>query len=101
MRGATSTIAPEPFITTAVRDGGHAVVMDRNPLAPVVLQGALIAAAILSKYSKVPVAAIEAATFRGEFALRMDPATIQPLIDGALKYGLIAKEFRAAEIIAD
>jgi NitT/TauT family transport system substrate-binding protein len=127
-------IAPEPFITTAVRDGGHAVVMDRNPLAPVVLQGALIAtrdwvashrdaaqaftaaildanawanknrdaaAAILSKYSKIPVAAIEAATFRGEFALRMDPATIQPLIDGALKYGLIAKNFPAAEIIAD
>lgn len=127
-------IAPEPFITTAVRDGGHAVVMDHNPLAPVVLQGALIAtrdwvanhrdaahafaaaildanawanknrdaaAAILSKYSKVPVAAIEAAQFRGEYALRMDPATIQPLIDGSLKYGLIGKGFRAADIIAD
>jgi NitT/TauT family transport system substrate-binding protein len=127
-------IAPEPFITTGLKDGGHAVVMDNKPLAPVVLQGALIAtrdwvashrdaarafragvldandwanknpaaaATILSKYSKIPVAAIMGATFRGEFALRLDPATIQPLIDGSLKYGLISKEFRANEIIAD
>jgi len=41
------------------------------------------------------------ATFRGEYALRLDPAMIQPLIDGSLKYGLISKEFKANEIIAD
>ena len=109
-------IAPDPFITTGLKDGGHAVVMDNKPLAPVVLQGALIAtrewvaghreaarafragvldandwanknpaaaATILSKYSKIPAAAIMGATFRGEYALRLDPAMIQPLIDGS------------------
>jgi NitT/TauT family transport system substrate-binding protein len=127
-------IAPEPFITTGLKDGGRAIVMDNKPLAPIVLQGALIAtrdwlashrdaarafragildandwanknpaaaATILSKYSKIPVAAIMGATFRGEYALRLDPAMIQPLIDGSLKYGLISKSFRASEIIAD
>ena len=126
-------IAPDPFVSNGIKDGGHAVVMDSKPLAPVVLQGALIAtrdwvashrdaaraftaaileandwanknkdaaATILSKYSKIPVAVIQGGQFRGEYALKLDPATIQPLIDGSLKYGIISKGFRASEIIA-
>ena len=127
-------IAPEPFLTNGIKDGGHAIRMDRNPIAPVVLQGALIAtrdwvashrdasraftaaileandwanknrsaaAVILSKYSKIPVEVIEGMTFRGEYASRLDAGTIQPLIDGAFKYGIITKEFRARDIIAN
>lgn len=126
-------IAPDPFVTVGLKNGGHMVLLDRNPIAPAVVQGFLIAthdwvashrdaaqaftaaileandwanknphdaAVILSKYSKIPVEVIEGATLRGQYALRMDPATLQPLIDGSAKYGLIAKTFRANEILA-
>ena len=36
---------------------------------------------------------------RGDFAGRFDPALIQPVIDAAVKYGVIAAPFRASEII--
>ncbi len=127
-------IAPEPFVTTGVRDGGHMLLLDRKPLAPVVVQGFLIAtrdwvnghreaaraftaaileandwanknrhdaAVILSKYSKIPITVIEGMTLRGEYAIRVDPATLQPLIDGSLKYGLIGKTFSANDILAN
>ena len=126
-------IAPEPFVTTGLKDGGHMLLLDRKPIAPVVVQGFLIAtrdwvsghreaaraftaaileandwankhrheaAEILSKYSKIPIAVIEGMTLRGDYAIRVDPGTLQPLIDGSLKYGLIGKTFSANDILA-
>ncbi len=55
-------------------------------------------APILAKYSKLPPATI-AHMRRGDFAERFDPAQIQPVIDAAAKYGIIAAPFRAGEII--
>ena len=55
-------------------------------------------APILAKYSKIPVATITHMR-RGDFAERFDPALIQPVIDAAAKYGIIATPFRASEII--
>jgi len=127
-------IAPEPFVTTGLKDGGHMLLLDRKPLAPAVVQGFLIAtrdwagshreaaraftaaileandwankhrheaAVILSKYSKIPIEVLEGMTLRGDYAVRVDPSTLQPLIDGCLKYGLIGKTFPANEIIVN
>lgn len=55
-------------------------------------------APILAKYAKIPLATI-AHMRRGDFAERFDPALIQPVIDAAAKYGIIATPFRASEII--
>lgn len=125
-------IAPEPFVSTGLKDGGHMLLLDRKPLAPVVVQGFLIAtrdwvtahrdaaraftaaileandwanknrhdaAVILSKYSKIPITVIEGMTLRGDYAVHVDPGTLQPLIDGCLKYGLIGKSFPANDIL--
>jgi hypothetical protein len=35
---------------------------------------------------------------RGQFALANDPKLVQPVVDAAAKYGLIAKGFPAAEL---
>jgi NitT/TauT family transport system substrate-binding protein len=127
-------IAPEPFVTTGLKDGGHMILLDRKPLAPVIVQGFLIttrdwvtshretaraftaaileandwanknrhdAAVILSKYSKIPITVIEGMTLRGDYAVRVDPAALQPLIDGSLKYGLIGKSFSANDILTN
>jgi NitT/TauT family transport system substrate-binding protein len=56
-------------------------------------------APILAKYAKIPPATIMHMR-RGDFAERFDPALIQPVIDAAAKYGVIAQPFRASEIIA-
>jgi NitT/TauT family transport system substrate-binding protein len=56
-------------------------------------------APILAKYAKLPLATI-AHMRRGDYAERFDPALIQPVIDAAAKYGVIAQPFRASEIIA-
>lgn len=56
-------------------------------------------AAILSKYTRVPVAVIEGMR-RDPFALRTDPGTIQPIIDVCAKYGLIPRRFAATELFA-
>jgi hypothetical protein len=38
---------------------------------------------------------------RGQFAERFDPAYVQPVIDAAAKYGVIAPGFPASAIIYD
>ena len=55
-------------------------------------------APILAKYSKIPVETI-AHMRRGNFVERFDPALIQPVIDAAAHYGVIAAPFRASDII--
>jgi NitT/TauT family transport system substrate-binding protein len=55
-------------------------------------------APILAKYSKIPIETISHMR-RGDFAVRFDPALIQPVIDAAAKYGAIPTAFRASEII--
>jgi hypothetical protein len=55
-------------------------------------------AVILSKYTKVPVADIEH-MHRGAFPTTFDVGLVQPIIDAAVKYGVLAKSFPATEII--
>jgi NitT/TauT family transport system substrate-binding protein len=55
-------------------------------------------APILAKYSKIPVETVTHMR-RGDFAVKFDPNLIQPVIDAAAKYGVIAAPFHAAEII--
>jgi NitT/TauT family transport system substrate-binding protein len=57
-------------------------------------------AEILSKYSKVPQTAIMAMKMRGAYQEHFDLSTLQPLINGAAKYGLISKPFPAKELLA-
>jgi len=57
-------------------------------------------AQILSKYSKIPVAQIEATKMRGEYQARFDVRTMQPLIDAAAKYGYISTRFSANDLLA-
>jgi NitT/TauT family transport system substrate-binding protein len=52
---------------------------------------------ILAKYTKLPVALI-ARMHRGDFATANDPKLVQPVIDAAVKYGLIERPFPAAEL---
>jgi NitT/TauT family transport system substrate-binding protein len=125
--------APDPFISAAVEGGANLVLLDKKPIAPVMLQGAWFStrdwvaknpaaarafaggireanvwgnanpqatAEILSKYSKIPVPVIAGMKMRGQYQERFDLATLQPLIDGSAKYGLIAKPFPAKELLA-
>jgi hypothetical protein len=55
-------------------------------------------APMLAKYTKISLATITHMR-RGDFAERFDPALIAPVIDAAVKYGIIATPFRAGEII--
>jgi ABC-type nitrate/sulfonate/bicarbonate transport system substrate-binding protein len=55
-------------------------------------------APILSKYTKMPVELI-GRMHRGNFADRLDPTLIQPVIDAAAKYGVITAPFNANELI--
>jgi NitT/TauT family transport system substrate-binding protein len=124
---------PEPFLTAGAAAGGHIVLLENKPVAPVILQGGWFAsrdwvaknptlaanfaaairdandwanvnphgtAEILSKYSKIPLPVIEGMKYRGQYQQRFDPATMQPLIDAAAKYGYIAKSFPAGDLIA-
>jgi NitT/TauT family transport system substrate-binding protein len=124
---------PEPFVSTGVAAGGHLVLLENKPVAPVILQGGWFAtrewvtknpvqatafaaaihdanewantnahgsAEILSKYSKVPLPIIEGMKMRGQYQARFEPATMQPLIDAAAKYGYIANRFPAGDLIA-
>jgi len=59
-----------------------------------------LATPILAKYTKID-AAIIARMHRGQFAERFDPGYVQPVIDAAAKYGVIAAGFPAAAIIED
>jgi len=125
--------APEPFVTSGVAAGGHLVLLDKNPVAPTILQGGWFAtkdwvaknpaaaiaflgaireandwananahatAEIISKYSKIPLGVIEGMKMRGEYQLRFDTSTMQPLIDAAAKYGYITNKFAAKEMLA-
>ncbi len=58
------------------------------------------AAEIIAKYSKLPIATIEGSKVRGQYAQRLEPEQIQPLIDIAARYGYISKAFPAQDIIA-
>jgi len=126
-------VAPDPFITAALDLGNHLVLLDRNPVAPAILQGAWYttrdwvaknpqqarlfadaiaeanawgnvnpqaAAEILAKYSNIPLATIAAQRMHGQYQLKFDVTTLQPLIDYAARYGLIAKPFPAKDMLA-
>ncbi|HXP93280.1 MAG TPA: ABC transporter substrate-binding protein, partial [Candidatus Binatia bacterium] len=56
-------------------------------------------AAILTKYTRVPLDVIETMR-RDPFAVRLDPSTIQPIIDVCAKYNLIPRRFSVADIVA-
>ena len=125
--------APEPFIDLGVTAGGTVVLLEKNPVAPVIIQGGWFAtrdwvaknpaaaagivaairdanewansnpsgsAAIISKYSKIPLAAIEGMKMRGQYQPRFDLATMQPLIDASAKYGYISARFPAGDLLA-
>ena len=55
-------------------------------------------APILSGISKLPLAAIEGMT-RSRFAASLTPKSVQPIIDSAAKYGLLANAFPASDMI--
>lgn len=55
---------------------------------------------IISKYSTVPLSVMASATMHGTYVDRIEPATLQPIIDGCAKYGMISKSFPAREIVA-
>lgn len=57
-------------------------------------------AQILAKYSKIPLSVISAQKMRGQYQERFDYSTLQPLIDGAAKYGLVSKPFPARDLVA-
>ena len=57
-------------------------------------------APILAKYTKLDIGVI-ARMHRGQFAERFDPGYVQPVIDAAAKYGVIAAGFPASAIIED
>jgi NitT/TauT family transport system substrate-binding protein len=56
-------------------------------------------AEIISKYSKIPIEVITGMKMRGQYQLRFEPPTMQPLIDAAAKYGYISKSFPIAEML--
>ncbi len=58
-------------------------------------------AAIISKYSKVPVNVINSMKMRGQYEAVFHKPTMQPLIDTAAKYGYISKSFPVSDIIAN
>jgi NitT/TauT family transport system substrate-binding protein len=85
---------------------------DANPALVKTLVGALrdaarwsnhnpaATAAIISKYSKVPVAAIMTQN-RQQFADgKLDPRLIQPIIDAAAHYGFLPQDFPATDLFA-
>jgi NitT/TauT family transport system substrate-binding protein len=55
-------------------------------------------AAILSKYSKLPVERIESMT-RAVFATSLDPRMMQPVLDVAARYKLIEKPLSARDLV--
>jgi len=59
------------------------------------------AAEILSKYTKMSLPLIQGMKMKGQYQERLDLPTIQPLIDGSSKYGLISKSFPARDMVAN
>lgn len=58
------------------------------------------AASILSKYTKVPLAVVKGLRLQPKYGVDLKPAQVQPLIDAAVKYGILPKAFPATEILA-
>lgn len=58
------------------------------------------AAPILAKYTKIDIGVI-GRMHRGRFAERFEPGYVQPVIDAAAKYNVIAADFPASAIIED
>ncbi|HEY2554574.1 MAG TPA: ABC transporter substrate-binding protein [Candidatus Cybelea sp.] len=56
-------------------------------------------AGILSRYTRLPESVILSMR-RDPFAARLDPSTIQPIIDVCAKYGLIPRRFSVADLLA-
>jgi NitT/TauT family transport system substrate-binding protein len=56
-----------------------------------------LSAPILSKYTKIPLPVVEK-MHRGDFALELTPALVQPVIDAAAKYRAIDRPFPAGEL---
>lgn len=56
-------------------------------------------AVILEKYSKMPAETIGKLT-RMEYAERLDPALIQPIIDASARYGFLPQRFPASQLFA-
>jgi NitT/TauT family transport system substrate-binding protein len=55
-------------------------------------------AAILSKYTKLAPALVDRMR-RGTFSTAFNDAEVQPVIDAAVKYGIVSRSFPAAEIL--
>jgi len=55
-------------------------------------------APILASYTKIPVEVVRKMR-RGDFAIEFVPAQLQPMIEAAVKYGIIDKSFPMSEII--
>ena len=54
--------------------------------------------AILSRYTKIEPSVVGAMA-RAEYGLTLDPAVISPIVDGAVRYGIIEKRIPAADLI--
>lgn len=126
--------APEPFVDLGVKDGGHLVLLDKNPIGDPIIQGGWFAtrdyirqhpslvnafslaireanewananpdaaAAIISKYSKIPVSVLTSMKMRGQYLATFTPATMQPIIDACAKYGYIKARYPVSDIIAN
>lgn len=55
-------------------------------------------AVILSKYTKIDVGVINSMA-RAEYGLTLEPAVIQPIVDSAVKYGVIEKSVPMSELL--
>jgi NitT/TauT family transport system substrate-binding protein len=62
-------------------------------------QNMAVSGAILAKYTKIAPETI-AKMQRAQFAIQLEPAMLQPVIDVSAQYGVIPKAFPAAEVIA-
>jgi NitT/TauT family transport system substrate-binding protein len=54
--------------------------------------------AILSQYTKIDPSVVSVMA-RAEYGLALDPAVISPIIDGAVRYGIIERRIPAADLI--
>ena len=62
-------------------------------------QNMAVSGTILGKYTKIAPDTIGKMQ-RAQFATRLDPAMLQPVIDVSARFGVIPKTFPATEVIA-
>jgi NitT/TauT family transport system substrate-binding protein len=113
-QGATLVLMDRNFIATTILQGGWFATKEwvaKNPAVVKLFAEAIIeaddwanknekaTAEVLSKVTRIPLTVIEGMKMRGQYATRFDPATLQPLIDVAAKYGYISKVFPARDLI--